>query len=102
MTLAAYQTLYQSSVTFGMRKLLEAEQGMDELELLLAEAQQIKDTLENKKSELLSKKESLEKSILERKKEESEIREDQNLQIQEQEGFLAKFLAGIKEGTKQE
>jgi dynein light intermediate chain len=81
MTLAAYQTLYQSSVSFGMRKLLEAEEGMDELELLLAEAQQIKDTLDSKKSELLSKKVSLEKSILERKKEESETREDQNMQI---------------------
>jgi dynein light intermediate chain len=25
MTLAAYQTLYQSSVSYGMRKLIEAE-----------------------------------------------------------------------------
>jgi dynein light intermediate chain len=31
MTLAAYQTLYQSSVEFGMRKQLESEEGMDEL-----------------------------------------------------------------------
>ena len=31
MTLAAYQTLYQSSVNYGMRKLMEAEEGMDEL-----------------------------------------------------------------------
>jgi len=35
MTLAAYQTLYQSSVGFGMKKLLEAEEGMDELTELL-------------------------------------------------------------------
>ena len=27
MTMAAYQTLYQSSITFGMRKTLQAEQG---------------------------------------------------------------------------
>jgi dynein light intermediate chain len=27
MTIAAYQTLYQSSITFGMRKSLQAEQG---------------------------------------------------------------------------
>jgi dynein light intermediate chain len=31
MTIAAYQTLYQSAVNFGMRKLIEAEEGMDEL-----------------------------------------------------------------------
>ena len=32
MTIAAYQTLYQSAVTFGMRKQLQAEQGKSELE----------------------------------------------------------------------
>ena len=32
MTLAAYQTLYQSSISFGMKKQLESEEGMDELE----------------------------------------------------------------------
>ncbi len=36
MTLAAYQTLFQSSVSFGVRKLLEAEEGMDELRDALA------------------------------------------------------------------
>ena len=30
--MAAYQTLYQSSVEFGMKKQLESEEGMDELE----------------------------------------------------------------------
>ncbi len=28
MTLAAYQTLYQSSVSFGMKKQLESQEGM--------------------------------------------------------------------------
>jgi len=32
MTLRAYQTLYESSVAFGMRKALMAEQGKSELE----------------------------------------------------------------------
>lgn len=45
MTLAAYQTLYQSSVNFGMRKILEAEEGMDELQELLKEAQTEKNQL---------------------------------------------------------
>lgn len=31
MTLAAYQTLYQSSVSYGIKKQLESEEGMDEL-----------------------------------------------------------------------
>ena len=32
MTIAAYQTLYESSVAFGMRKALQAEQGKAEME----------------------------------------------------------------------
>lgn len=32
MTIDAYKTLYESSVTFGVRKQLQAEQGMSELE----------------------------------------------------------------------
>lgn len=31
-TIAAYQTLYESSVAFGMRKALAAEQGKSDLE----------------------------------------------------------------------
>lgn len=32
MTIAAYQTLYESSVAFGMRKALQAEQGKTDME----------------------------------------------------------------------
>lgn len=32
MTIAAYQTLYESSVAFGMRKALQAEQGKSDME----------------------------------------------------------------------
>jgi dynein light intermediate chain len=37
MTIAAYQTLYQSSLTFGMRKQMQSEQGKTELEQKLSE-----------------------------------------------------------------
>ena len=36
MTIAAYQTLYESSVAFGMRKALQAEQGKAELDKKVA------------------------------------------------------------------
>ena len=32
MTVAAFQTLYESSVAFGMRKALQSEQGKSEME----------------------------------------------------------------------
>ena len=40
MTLAAYQTLYRSSVEYGMRKQVESEEGMDELEEELKRTQE--------------------------------------------------------------
>ncbi len=49
MTLASYQTLYQSSVSFGMKKQLEAEEGMEELEDLVKDLENSKKELENKK-----------------------------------------------------
>merc|ERR1719352_1481902 len=36
MTIDAYKTLYESSVTFGVRKQLQAEQGMGEMEAMIA------------------------------------------------------------------
>jgi dynein light intermediate chain len=37
MTIAAYHTLYQSSVTFAMRKQLQAEHGKADLEKRISE-----------------------------------------------------------------
>lgn len=48
MTISAYQTLYQSSVTFGMRKQLQSEQGKSELENKIEELQKKKSKLEEK------------------------------------------------------
>lgn len=48
MTIAAYQTLYKSSVTFGLRKQIQAEQGKAELENRIT-------TLEKKKEALAEK-----------------------------------------------
>lgn len=38
MTIAAYQTLYESSVAFGMRKALQAEQGKSDMEKRVSQA----------------------------------------------------------------
>ncbi len=48
MTLAAYQTLYQGSVIFGIRKQLQAEQGRAELENRILELERKKIYLENR------------------------------------------------------
>ena len=46
MTIAAYQTLYESSIAFGMRKALMAEQGKAELEDEIIQLREQKATLE--------------------------------------------------------
>ena len=52
MTIDAYKTLYDSSVTFGVRKQLQAEQGVAEME------EKIKSLEENKVSLEVSRNES--------------------------------------------
>ena len=46
MTIQAYQTLYESSVAFGMRKALMAEQGKSDMEQLIKNLEAEKKDLE--------------------------------------------------------
>jgi len=55
MTIAAYQTLYQSSVTFGSRKQLQAEHGKADLIKRIEELGERKIRLENKVSSEISR-----------------------------------------------
>lgn len=48
MTIAAYQTLYQSSETFAMRKQIQAEQGKSELENRIKDLEKQRDILNEK------------------------------------------------------
>ena len=46
MTLHAYQTLYESSIAFGIRKALQAEQGKTDMENYIAQLEEEKAALE--------------------------------------------------------
>lgn len=52
MTIAAYQTLYESSVAFGMRKSLMSEQGKADLEQANVAMDQEKQALEQQAREI--------------------------------------------------
>ena len=97
MTLAAYQTLYQGSITFGMRKALQAEQGGSSLEAQVKELEERKRKLqirlqqETTKSELLQKK-LAEKNDSEKKRMHSE-REFLSFQAKHLEAFLKQLKA---------
>ncbi|XP_010128083.1 PREDICTED: axonemal dynein light intermediate polypeptide 1, partial [Chlamydotis macqueenii] len=66
MTLAAYQILHESSVSFGMRKALQAEQGKSDMEKRIAELEEEKRELERRLSEEKAKCEAIEKQGNER------------------------------------
>lgn len=67
MTIAAYQTLYESSVAFGMRKALQAEQGKADMERKIQELEREKKELERTVNELKAKCEQIEKKAQEQK-----------------------------------
>lgn len=67
MTIAAYQTLYESSVAFGMRKALQAEQGKSDMEKKIVELEDDKRDLERNVNELKAKCEAIEKREAERR-----------------------------------
>uniref|UniRef100_U3JDT8 Axonemal dynein light intermediate polypeptide 1 n=1 Tax=Ficedula albicollis TaxID=59894 RepID=U3JDT8_FICAL len=67
LTLSAYQALYESSVAFGVRKALQAEQGKAHLEKRIAELEGEKRELEKQVSEEKAKCEAIEKQETERR-----------------------------------
>ena len=67
MTIDAYKTLYDSSVTFGVRKQLQAEQGMSEMEGKIKSLNETKKSLENQVLELRNRVDVIEKREQERR-----------------------------------
>ncbi|NXD81894.1 IDLC protein, partial [Halcyon senegalensis] len=67
MTIAAYQTLYESSTAFGMRKALQADQSKSDMEKRIAELEEEKQELERQVSEEKARCESIEKRENERR-----------------------------------
>jgi len=66
MSLASYQTLYQSSLTYGIRKKMQAEHGKSELLSKLENLQKKNTLLRNKEMTLRNKKDETDRRIKER------------------------------------
>ena len=67
MTIAAYQTLYESSIAFGMRKALVAEQRKAEMEAKIKRLETDKKDLERQVLELNNRCDAIEKREQERR-----------------------------------
>ena len=90
MTLAAYQTLYESSIAFGTRKTLEAEQGRAQEEQALRELQEKRQQLEKK---LADEKRAGEENV----KRDNERRKLEEAKHQDELQFLKKTNQQLKQ-----
>ena len=90
MSIMAYQTLYESSVAFGMRKALQTEQGKDEMEQTIeTQAAKIADR-ERREAEWRAKCESIEQR-------ENERRQREDAKHAEETAFLNRANKQLKQ-----
>ncbi|KAL5013135.1 hypothetical protein ScPMuIL_007405 [Solemya velum] len=95
MTISAYQTLYESSVAFGMRKALQAEQGKSDMEKKIQELEQEKRDLERNVNELKAKCEQIEKRAQEQKQVEEKKHQEEIQFLKRTNQQLKTQLEGI-------
>jgi len=99
MTIDAYKTLYDSSVTFGVRKQLQSDQGMPELELQVKELEGQKKRLEGKVVDLIHKVEVVEKRGAERRQLEHKKQKEEIEFLKYQSEHLESFLKTVNAKT---
>jgi len=92
MSIAAYQTLYQSSVTFGTRKQLQSEEGKAETEAMLAEQEELMRQREARVVELKNKCEAIERRETERRAIDERKRKEEIDFLKHQQAHLESFL----------
>ena len=106
MTIQAYQTLYESSIAYGMRKALQAEQSKAEM---LIKIQSIEDDCADLEEEVDDLKRRINKMLKENKADELNVKktheEDVNLLSSTNNGYLMdlkKALTTFEEVKKEE
>merc|ERR1712131_127236 len=95
MTLSAYQTLYQSSVAFGMRKALQAEQGKHEMLEKIDTLESEKLNLERTVADLKAKCEAIERREAERRQQDDKKHQDEIQFLKRSVQQLKQQLEGI-------
>ncbi|KAF4705727.1 Dynein, axonemal, light intermediate chain 1 [Perkinsus olseni] len=96
MTIAAYQTLYHSSVVFGTRKQIQSEEGKDEAEHKLQELREKRRTLATKLAELERRCEAIERREAERNNIDERKRKEEIDFLKHQGQHLQTFLEGLE------
>jgi len=100
MTIAAYQTLYESAVAFGMRKALQTEQGKAELEARVRQLERENKELERQVNEWKMKTDAIEKREAERREGESKEHKEEVNYLEDQVKKLKQQLEQFLQPTK--
>jgi len=95
MTLAAYQTLYQSSVAFGMRKALQSEQGKHEMLEKILKLEEENLAKERQVADLKAKCEAIERREQERRQQDDKKHQDEIQFLKRSVQQLKQQLEGI-------
>ncbi|CAK1579396.1 unnamed protein product [Parnassius mnemosyne] len=94
-TMEAYQTLYCSSIAFGMRKALQSEQGKSDLMEQVAKLEAERASLEKQCTELKQKTEQLERRAAELRAAEEKRHQEELLALKKTNAQLKAQLEGI-------
>ncbi|KAG6441277.1 hypothetical protein O3G_MSEX001771 [Manduca sexta] len=94
-TMEAYQTLYCSSIAFGMRKALQSEQGKSDLMDQVAKLETERSALEKQCMELKQKTEQLERRAAELRAAEEKRHQEELLALKKTNAQLKAQLEGI-------
>ncbi|XP_009995000.1 PREDICTED: axonemal dynein light intermediate polypeptide 1, partial [Chaetura pelagica] len=100
LTLQALQTLYESSVAFGVRKALRAEQGKADLERRIVELEEEKRELERQVDEQKARCEAIEKRDNERREIEEKKHDEEVQFLRQKNQQLKTQLESIIASTK--
>ena len=92
MTIAAYQTLYEASITFGMRKALQSEQGTSQLQDRISELKAEKERLTAVLNDQKGLHDAIEKRIKEQKEAEEKKMTEEKEFLKNQQKHLESFL----------
>ena len=96
MTLDAYKTLYESSITFGVRKQLQAEQGIPELEAVIVECGETKKALELQVAALRNKLDIVERRMAAKRALEDKRRKEEIGYLKHENKHLESFVKNIQ------
>uniref|UniRef100_A0A8D9B3J3 33 kDa inner dynein arm light chain, axonemal n=1 Tax=Cacopsylla melanoneura TaxID=428564 RepID=A0A8D9B3J3_9HEMI len=94
-TIAGYQALYESSIAFGMRKALQAEQGKYDMEEEIGKLRSDKVKLEQKLVEMKNKMEQIERRAEELRASEEKKNMDEIMLLKRNNAQLRSQLEGI-------